>query len=79
MNTDKHPLIIAYDIGALDSTMSTYIKWFMLAALAPNEEIAHYYLNAAEALQDDMTTEHINLGRHVADLILAYDERMCAA
>ena len=74
-----HPLVFAYEHETLYPTLTNYVRWCVEAVSAPSEDMAEYWLDRAELLEQDMTREHIDFGRLIAELVLDHNRRRGAA
>ena len=71
MRRFKHPLLIAYELGALHPTVSHYIEWCLKAVTVEPDTKAAEYVQLAEGWERHMDPDHIELGRFIVHLLLA--------
>ena len=70
MNGENHPLVWAYEVGALDGLLSLYIGYCIKAITADYDVVAEMNLKWADGMEDKLSPELIQVGRVVVELIL---------
>ena len=70
MNGAKHPLVWAYEVGALDGLLSLYIGYCIKAITADYDVVAQMNLQWAEGMEDELSPELIQVGRFVVESVL---------
>lgn len=70
MNGGKHPLVWAYEVGALEGLLSLYIGYCIEAITADRDVVAEMNLRWADGMEDKLSPERIQVGRFVVESVL---------
>lgn len=70
MNGAKHPLVRAYELGALEAALTIYIRDCIWAITTDNERGAKLYREWAEEDEKTLSPELVEIGRFVVESVL---------